>query len=181
MFKVSAGALPGLLTIEPTIHRDGRGFFLESYNRRAFEDATGLAPSFVQENQSRSHRNVLRGLHYQVQRPQAKLVRVVRGEIYDVVVDVRKGSPTLGRWDGRRLAANGAMLWIPEGYAHGFLVLSDAADVEYKVTDYWCPEHERSIAWNDPELAIPWPLSGAPLVSPKDQHGRAFREADLIE
>jgi dTDP-4-dehydrorhamnose 3,5-epimerase len=182
MFKVSAGDLPGLLTLEPAIHRDERGFFLETYNQRDFEQATGIAAVFVQQNQSHSHRSVLRGLHYQVERPQAKLVRVLSGEIYDVAVDVRKHSPTLGRWQGRTLSArDGTMLWIPGGYAHGFLVLSETADVEYKTTDYWYPEHERSIAWNDPDLGITWPIAGAAFLSEKDRRAHAFRDAELIE
>jgi dTDP-4-dehydrorhamnose 3,5-epimerase len=182
MLTVTAGALPGLLIIEPEIHHDARGYFMETYNERAFEHATGLAARFVQENESRSHHNVLRGLHYQVERPQAKLVRVARGEIYDVVVDVRKNSATLGHWHGCRLdATHGVMLWIPEGYAHGYVVLSDAASVRYKVTDYWSPEHERSIAWNDPDLAIRWPITAAPLLSARDAQALPFREADLVE
>ena len=182
MLKVTAGALPGLLVIEPEVHHDARGSFLETYNERAFAEATGITPRFVQENRSFSHRDVLRGLHYQVRRPQAKLIQVLSGEIYDVVVDVRQSSETLGRWHGSRLdARTGALLWIPEGYAHGFLVLSEAAEVQYKVTDYWCPEFERTIAWNDPELAIRWPVTGAPRLSVKDERGLAFREAELIE
>lgn len=182
MLKVTAGALPGLLTIEPAVHRDERGFLLEMYNERAFAEATGIAPRFVQENRSFSHRDVLRGLHYQVRRPQGKLIQVVSGEIYDVVVDMRKASQTLGQWHGGRLdARSGQMLWVPEGYAHGFLVLSDCADVNYKVTDYWCPEYERTIRWNDPDLGISWPITKPPRLSAKDRGGASFREADLIE
>lgn len=181
MFTVREGALPGLLTLHPVMHRDARGFFVEAYNARAFEEATGLAPKFVQQNHSRSFESVLRGLHYQVVRPQAKLVRVSSGAIYDVVVDVRRDSPGLGRWEGRTLDADeGVMLWIPEGYAHGFLTLSATADVEYLVTDYWHPEHERSVLWNDPDLAIQWPLTASAILSDKDAHARPFRDAELI-
>ena len=182
MLTVRAGDLPGLLLLELETHRDSRGYFLESYSERDFERATGLLPRFVQDNYSHSLRNVVRGLHFQVSRPQAKLIRVVAGEIYDIVVDVRKHSPTLGQWRAHRLGAReGVMLWVPAGYAHGFAVLSDSADVEYKTTEYRYPEHERSIAWNDPDLGIPWPLSGDPVLSPRDACSCRFREAELIE
>ena len=181
MSEAHAGALPGLLVVEGRVHRDSRGAFVECYNEQAFEHATGLRPHFVQDNYSESAKHVLRGLHYQVGRPQAKLVRVLAGEIFDVVVDVRASSPTRGSWAGVRLSAqSGRMLWIPEGYAHGFLVLSDGASVLYKVTDYWAPELERGIAWDDAALAIDWPLSAPPVVSAKDAHACAFADAEMI-
>jgi len=147
--------IPGLVILEPRVFGDERGFFFESYNRRAFREATGLDPDFVQDNHSRSARGVLRGLHYQVKRAQGKLVRVVAGEVWDAVVDLRRSSPTFGKWMGVTLsAANRRMLWVPEGFAHGFVVTSDAAEFLYKTTDYYAPEHERSLLWNDPALAI---------------------------
>ena len=161
--------IPGVILLEPKVFGDDRGFFFESYNRRAFRDATGLDPDFVQDNHSRSARNVLRGLHYQVRQPQGKLVRVTAGEVYDVAVDLRRSSPTFGRWVGLTLsAANRRMLWVPEGFAHGFVVTSDHAEFLYKTTDYYAPEHERSLLWNDPALAIPWPVEGTPLLKPGD-------------
>ena len=181
MSPARAGSLPGVLVLEGPVHRDARGVFVECYNERAFESETGIRPRFVQDNYSESAKHVLRGLHYQIGRPQAKLVRVLAGEIYDVVVDVRANSPTRGRWAGVRLSAeSGRMLWIPEGYAHGFLVLSEGASVLYKVTGYWAPELERTIAWDDAELAIEWPLSAAPVVSAKDAHACAFADAEMI-
>ena len=175
-------ALPGLLIIEPKVFGDARGFFFESFNQRRFEQLTGRSANFVQDNHSRSARNVLRGLHYQIRQPQGKLVRVVAGEVFDVAVDIRQSSPTFGQWDGTVLSAeNKRMLWIPEGFAHGFVVLSEYADFLYKTTDYWAPEHERSILWNDPDLAIDWHLAGTtPLLSGKDQAGKPFREAELF-
>ena len=182
MLNVRAGDLPGVLIIEPGVHRDARGYFLESYNEREFERAAGFRPYFVQDNHSHSVQNVVRGLHYQVALPQAKLIRVVSGEIYDVVVDVRQHSPTRGQWRGRHLnARDGLMLWIPAGFAHGFAVLSESAGVHYKTTEYWSPGHERTIAWDDADLGIPWPLSGTPVVSPKDARAARWRDAELID
>jgi dTDP-4-dehydrorhamnose 3,5-epimerase len=179
---ISGTDLPGVVLIEPEVFKDERGFFFESFNARGFEQAIGEQPSFVQDNHSCSGRNVLRGLHYQVRQPQAKLGRVVVGEIFDVTVDLRRSSATFGRWFGVRLSAeNKRQLWIPAGFAHGFIVLSDTAELLYKTTDYWAPEHERCIRWNDPDLSIGWPLQGAPRVSAKDAQGRLFREADCFE
>lgn len=177
-----ATPLDGVFVLEPQVFGDNRGFFLESYNARQFETATGARPQFVQDNHSRSGQGVLRGLHYQVHQPQGKLVRVTAGEVFDVAVDIRKSSPTFGKWYGHRLSAeNKRQLWIPAGFAHGFLVLSDSADFLYKTTDYWAPEFERCIAWNDPDLAIDWPLSGmTPLISAKDAQGVAFRNAEVF-
>jgi dTDP-4-dehydrorhamnose 3,5-epimerase len=177
-----ATPLDGVLVFEPKVFGDSRGFFMESFNARRFEELTGLRPSFVQDNHSRSARGVLRGLHYQVRQPQGKLVRVVAGEVFDVAVDIRRSSPTFGQWYGHRLSGeNKAQLWIPAGFAHGFMVLSDYADFLYKTTDYWAPEFERCIAWNDPDLAIDWPLEGGvPLVSAKDAQGVAFRDAEVF-
>ena len=174
--------IPDLLIIEPKVFGDERGFFFESYNQRRFEELTGLNQTFVQDNHSRSARNVLRGLHYQIKQPQGKLVRVVAGEVYDVAVDIRRSSPTFGKWFGLHMSAeNKKMLWIPEGFAHGFAVLSEYAEFLYKTTDYWAPEHERSILWNDPELGIDWQLQGEPVLSGKDQAGKLFREAEVFE
>jgi dTDP-4-dehydrorhamnose 3,5-epimerase len=171
--------LPDVLMIEPRVFADERGFFYESYNEREFARATGLTVRFVQDNHSRSLRNVLRGLHYQMRQPQGKLVRVTVGSIYDVVVDVRRSSPTFGRWLGMTLsAADARTLWMPPGYAHGYLATSHYAEVQYKSTDYWVPEHERCIAWNDPQLAIAWPVS-APILSPRDRDGVALRDAEV--
>jgi len=180
--RVTKTDLAGVLVIEPQVFTDARGFFFESFNARAFGQVTGERSEFVQDNHSCSGRNVLRGLHYQVKQPQAKLGRVVAGEIFDVTVDLRRASPTFGRWFGVRLSAqNKRQIWIPVGCAHGFIVLSGTAELLYKTTDYWAPEHERCILWNDPELAIDWPLQGAPRVSAKDARGTLFREADLFE
>jgi len=171
-------SLPGVLIIEPKVFGDSRGFFYESWNARAFE-AAGIHASFVQDNNSRSAKNVLRGMHYQIKQPQGKLVRVTLGEVFDVVEDLRRSSPTFGKWEGVRLSAeNKRMLWIPPGFAHGFLVVSEHADFLYKTTDYWMPEHERTVAWNDPDLAIDWPLQGAPVVSAKDAKGTPFAQAE---
>ena len=178
--KVIPSELPGVIVLEPTVHGDARGHFFESYNRRTLAQSAGIDVEFVQENQSRSVRSVLRGLHYQIRQPQGKLVRVLQGSIFDVAVDIRASSPHFGRWVGMILSAeNQRMAWVPPGFAHGFLVLSDSADFLYKVTDYWAPEHERSIRWNDPELGIQWPISGAPVLSAKDQAAPSLREADL--
>jgi len=167
--KVMPTEIPDVLILEPKVFGDDRGFFMESCNQNVWEEATGLKRTFVQDNHSRSAKGVLRGLHYQVEHPQGKLVRVVRGEVFDVAVDLRRSSPTYGRWAAVVLSAeNKRQFWVPEGFAHGFLVLSDSADFLYKTTDYYAPEYERSIRWNDPDLAIEWPLDGEPLVSPKD-------------
>ena len=177
--NVTPTPIPDVLVIEPTVFGDTRGFFLESWNQRAFS-AAGIPAEFVQDNHSRSGRNVLRGLHYQLQQAQGKLVRVIAGEIYDVAVDIRRSSPTFGRWVGFALSAeNRRMAWIPPGFAHGFLVVSEAAEVLYKATDYYAPHHERTIAWNDPGLAIDWPLTGEPLLSAKDGAGRRLCEAEV--
>lgn len=179
--QVIRSELPGVLVLEPKVFGDARGFFYESFNARAFEQATGLACEFVQDNHSRSQRGVLRGLHYQVQQAQGKLVRVTAGEVFDVVVDLRSSSPSFGRWLGVHLSAeNKRQVWIPEGFAHGFLVLSEVAEFLYKTTDYYAPEHERCIRWDDPTLAIDWPLDGPPQLSAKDQAGLAFSAADLF-
>jgi dTDP-4-dehydrorhamnose 3,5-epimerase len=169
--KVTPTAIPDVLLIEPKVFGDARGFFLESFNEKAFLKAVGSDFSFKQDNHSRSRKGVLRGLHYQVQQPQGKLVRVVRGAVFDVAVDIRRSSPTFGKWTGIELTEeNHFQLWVPPGLAHGFLVLSDSADFLYKTTDYYAPEHERSIAWNDPAIGIQWPLTGAPLLSTKDEN-----------
>lgn len=179
--KVIQSNIPEVLVLEPKVFGDARGFFLESYNQRVFREATGLTPEFVQDNHSSSARGVLRGLHYQIQQPQAKLVRVIAGEVYDVAVDLRKSSPTFGRWVGEYLSAeNKRMMWVPEGFAHGFLVLSEQAEFLYKTTDYYAPEYERCIRWDDPELGIEWPLQGPPLLSAKDSQGRAFSAAEVF-
>ncbi len=179
--------IPDVLIIEPRLFGDSRGFFMESYNARAFADATGFRGAFVQDNHSRSSRGVLRGLHYQLLQPQGKLVRVVNGEVFDVAVDIRRGSPTFGKAAWATLTAhNNRMLWIPPGFAHGFLVTSESADFLYKTTDYYAPQHERTILWNDPALAIPWPLAtldapGAPRLSEKDQRGLSLAQAQVSE
>ncbi len=175
-------ALAGVLLVEPELFGDARGHFFESFNRRALEAAASRPVEFVQDNQSLSARGVLRGLHYQLPHPQGKLVRVLRGEVFDVAVDLRRGSPTFGRWAGERLSgANRRQLWIPEGLAHGFLVLSDEAEVLYKVTDYWHAQAERCIRWDDPDLAVAWPLAGAvPRLSAKDAAGLRLAEAPLF-
>jgi dTDP-4-dehydrorhamnose 3,5-epimerase len=171
-------ALPGVFALEPRVFGDERGFFFESYNQQIMAEA-GIAESFVQDNHSCSSRNVLRGLHYQIRHPQGKLVRVADGEILDVAVDMRRSAPTFGRWDAVRLSGeNKRMLWIPPGFAHGFRVISDKAHVLYKATDFYAPEHERTLAWNDPQLKINWELDGEPIVSAKDQRGVAFRDAE---
>jgi len=174
-------ALPEVFILEPRVFRDERGFFLESYNRETMEQA-GITEAFVQDNHSSSSYNVLRGLHYQIQQAQGKLVRVVEGEILDVAVDLRRSSPHFGRWEAVRLSAeNKRMLWIPSGFAHGFRVLSPRADVLYKATNYYAPAHERTLAWNDPELKIDWQLEGQPIVSAKDQRGQTLRDAETFE
>ena len=178
--NVIRAAIPDVLIIEPKVFGDERGFFFESYNRRALE-AHGVAGEFVQDNHSRSAKNVLRGLHYQIRQPQGKLVRVIAGEVFDVAVDIRRSSPTFGKWVGEILSAdNKRMLWIPQGFAHGFLTLSEVAEFLYKTTDYWTPEHERSLLWRDPDLAIAWPISGAPTLAAKDANARRLIEAEVF-
>jgi dTDP-4-dehydrorhamnose 3,5-epimerase len=171
--------IPDVILFEPRVFGDDRGFFFESFNQRVFEEAVGRPVPFVQDNHSRSARGVLRGLHYQIQQPQGKLVRVVVGEVFDVAVDMRRSSPTFGRWVGAHLSAeNKQQLWVPEGFAHGFLVLSDSAEFLYKTTDYYAPEHERCVVWNDPDLAIEWPEALQPTLSAKDEKGSVFATAD---
>ena len=181
--KINACSVPDVLLIEPRVFGDDRGYFYESFNQRAFNGATGLSLTFVQDNHSKSARNVLRGLHYQIQQPQGKLVRVVAGEVFDVAVDFRRSSPTFGKWVGEILSEkNKRQLWVPPGFGHGFVVLSETAEFLYKTTDYYAPEHERCVVWNDPTLAIEWPLSGAvPLLSGKDSAGLAFLQADMFD
>jgi len=177
--KATPTALPEVLLIEPRVFGDARGFFFESYNRRVLA-AAGLPDEFVQDNHSRSKRGVLRGLHYQVQHAQGKLVRVTEGEVFDVVVDLRRSSPTFARWVGVSLSAeNRHMLWIPPGFAHGFLVVSDVAEFLYKTTDYWYPEFERTLLWNDPAIAIDWPLSETPTLAAKDAAGTPLAQAEV--
>ncbi|KOR08612.1 dTDP-4-dehydrorhamnose 3,5-epimerase [Stutzerimonas stutzeri] len=179
--KIIETSIPDVLIIEPKVFGDERGFFYESFNAAAFEAATGLKRQFVQDNHSKSQRGVLRGLHYQIQQPQGKLVRVVAGEVFDVAVDLRKSSPSFGRWVGTHLSAqNQRQLWIPEGFAHGFVVLSESAEFLYKTTDYYAPEHERSLLWNDPELGIEWPFDEPPQLSAKDQAGKCLSDAELF-
>jgi len=179
--KVAATAIPGLLLLEPAVHEDARGFFFESFNQKRFDDATGLSVRFPQDNHSYSFRHVLRGLHYQLRRPQGKLVRVITGEVFDVAVDLRRSSPTFGKYFSNVLsAANKKQLWIPAGFAHGFLVLSEEAEVLYKATDYYAPEDERCLIWNDPAIGIDWPRDGEPIVSAKDQSGLPFSEAEVF-
>ncbi|SOY48894.1 dTDP-4-dehydrorhamnose 3,5-epimerase [Cupriavidus taiwanensis] len=175
-------ALPEVLILEPKVFGDDRGFFFESFNARQFEDATGLKRDFVQDNHSRSAKNVLRGLHYQIQQPQGKLVRVVAGTVFDVAVDIRRSSPNFGKWVGVELSAeNKRQLWVPEGFAHGFVVLSESAEFLYKTTDYYAPQFERSLRWDDPALAIEWPIDGIPVLSKKDEDAPAFAVAELFE
>lgn len=176
-------AIPDVLIIEPKVFGDARGFFLESFNQKAFAEATGLGLEFVQDNHSRSGKGVLRGLHYQIQQPQGKLVRVVRGRVFDVAVDIRKHSMAFGKWVGTELSEdNHRQFWVPPGFAHGFVVLSDSADFLYKTTDYYAPQFERTIAWNDPEIGIEWPqMDAAPLLSAKDQAGASLSAAELFE
>jgi dTDP-4-dehydrorhamnose 3,5-epimerase len=174
-------AIPDLLIIEPTVFGDERGFFFESFNERKFAALTGVSPRFVQDNHSKSVKGVLRGLHYQLQQTQGKLVRVVAGAVFDVAVDIRKSSPTFGQWVGLELSAdNKRQLWVPPGFAHGFVTTSDSAEFLYKTTDYWAPEHERAILWNDPALGIDWPLDGAPQLSGKDQAGKLLADAEVF-
>lgn len=177
--NIIATTIPDLLIFEPKVFGDARGFFLESFNARNFREATQLNMDFVQDNHSRSSRNVLRGLHYQIQQPQGKLVHVVRGAVFDVAVDIRRSSPTFGRWVGTELSeTNFRHMWIPPGFAHGFVVLTDSADFLYKTTDYYAPSHERSILWNDPDIGIQWPMEGTPLLSAKDRAGVRLHQAE---
>ncbi|MDD3883600.1 MAG: dTDP-4-dehydrorhamnose 3,5-epimerase [Gallionella sp.] len=180
--NITPTKLPGVLILEPKVFGDSRGFFFESFNRKVFLDATGFQPDFVQDNHSRSAQGVLRGLHYQIQQAQGKLVRVVKGEVLDVAVDVRHSSPTFGQWESVILNEdNHKQLWIPPGFAHGFVVLSESADFLYKTTDYWAPQYERCILWNDPDLAIDWQLNGlTPLLSAKDAAGTPFKQAEVF-
>ena len=179
--KTQSTQIPGVLIVEPTVFGDDRGFFLESFNEREMRNI-GIDAHFVQDNHSRSQRNVLRGLHYQINQPQGKLVRVVSGKVFDVAVDVRRDSPAFGKWVGVELSAeNKRMLWMPPGLAHGFVVLSESADFLYKATDYYAQEFERTILWNDPDLAIEWPLAGQPILSSKDAAAKTFREAEVFE
>ncbi|GAA4340622.1 dTDP-4-dehydrorhamnose 3,5-epimerase [Pigmentiphaga soli] len=182
VIKVVDTALADVKIIEPAVYGDARGFFFESFNSREFEQAIGRSVEFVQDNHSRSSHGVLRGLHYQIRHPQGKLVRVVLGEVLDVAVDLRKSSATFGRWVGVRLSAeNKRQLWVPEGFAHGFLVLSDHAEFLYKTTDYWYRDHERSVLWNDPAIGIDWQFSGTPLLAEKDARAPLLADADLFE
>ena len=172
--------LPGVLILEPKVFGDARGFFYESFNKKTLAPA-GITAEFVQDNHSRSSQGVLRGLHYQIKQPQGKLVRVVAGEVFDVVVDIRKKSPTFGKWLGEHLSAeNKRMLWVPPGFAHGFLVLSESAEFLYKTTDYWAPEFERTIMWNDPDLGVAWPIQDEPQLSVKDKQGKPFKEGEVF-
>jgi len=181
LMKATPLAIPDVILIEPKVFGDERGFFFESFNQAQFEQAIGKSVQFVQDNHSRSARNVLRGLHYQIQQPQGKLVRVVQGEVFDVAVDLRKNSPTFGQWVGEILSAdNKRQLWIPEGFAHGFVVLSETAEFLYKTTDYYAPAHERCILWNDATLAIQWPAGIQPILSAKDAQGKAFVDAEVF-
>lgn len=174
-------AIPDVILFEPKVFGDDRGFFFESFNQRQFDEAIGQPIAFVQDNHSRSVKNVLRGLHYQIQRPQGKLVRVVQGAVFDVAVDMRRSSPTFGQHVALELSSeNKRMMWIPEGFAHGFVVLSDTAEFLYKTTDYWAPEFERSLAWNDPAIGIQWPNQGEPALSAKDQQAKLLAEAECF-
>lgn len=179
--KITPTAIPDVLIIEPRVFCDARGFFFESFNQKAFNESTGLNLNFVQDNHSRSARGVLRGLHYQIQQSQGKLMRVVQGAVFDVTVDIRRSSPTFGQYVAVELSAeNKRILWVPEGFAHGFVVLSDAAEFLYKTTDYWAPQFERSIAWNDPAIGIRWPIQGEPTLSEKDQKAKSLAKAEYF-
>lgn len=180
--KATPTAIPDVLIIEPKVFGDARGFFFESFNQKAFDEAVGHHVDFVQDNHSRSRKGVLRGLHYQLQQPQGKLVRVVAGAVFDVAVDIRKASPTFGQWVGVELTEeNQRQLWVPAGFAHGFLVLSETADFLYKTTDYYAPAHERCIAWNDEQIGIVWPVQGLmPALSEKDRHGHSLQDAEVF-
>ena len=178
--KVTAAAIPEVLLVEPRVFGDDRGFFYESFNQKQWREKTGVDRVFVQDNHSRSAKGVLRGLHYQIRQAQGKLVRVVVGEVFDAAVDLRRSSPTFGQWVGAILSAeNKRQLWVPEGFGHGFVVLSEAAEFLYRTTDYWAPEHERCIIWNDRDIGIDWPIAGSPILSGKDAEGVRFREAEV--
>jgi dTDP-4-dehydrorhamnose 3,5-epimerase len=180
--KLVQSGIPGVLVFEPVVHGDDRGFFFESYREDQFQRAAETSRRFVQDNHSRSARHVLRGLHYQVRQPQGKLVRVVLGEVFDVVVDLRRHSPTFGKWTGTLLSAeNKRQLWVPEGFAHGFLVTSDVAETVYKTTAYYAPEHERSLLWNDPDVGIVWPLTAPPTLAAKDLAGKRLADCDAFD
>ena len=180
--RIVPTAIADVLVLEPKVFGDARGFFLESYNARVFREATGLDVQFVQDNHSRSARGVLRGLHYQIHQPQGKLVRVVRGAVFDVAVDLRRRSPTFGRWVGAELSEdNHRQMWVPPGFAHGFVVLSASADFLYKTTDYYAPQHERCLAWNDPAVGVAWPFVDAPQLSAKDRAGQPLAECEVFE
>jgi len=180
--RVFPTEIPDVLMLEPKVHQDERGFFLECYNRRTFNELTGMKVEFVQDNESFSVRNVLRGLHYQIRQPQGKLIQVMAGEVFDVAVDLRRSSSTFGKWVGVTISGGThRMLWIPPGFAHGFIVLSEHAIMLYKTTDYYAPEHERTIVWSDPSLNIRWPLEAKPIVSDKDRRGVALGSAELFD
>jgi dTDP-4-dehydrorhamnose 3,5-epimerase len=181
-YTVTPTAIPDVLMLEPKVFGDARGFFYESFNARDFAQATGVDAQFVQDNHSKSAKGVLRGLHYQIQHAQGKLVRVVQGSVFDVAVDLRKSSPTFGRWAGMELSAdNHRQLWVPPGFAHGFVVLSESAEFLYKTTDYWYPEHERSLSWNDPAIGIGWPIDFVPQLAAKDQAGKLLAQAEVFD
>lgn len=180
-YKAIPTELPDVLVLEPRVFTDERGFFFESFNTRDFQDATGVEACFVQDNHSRSTRGVLRGVHYQIQQPQGKLVRVTLGEVFDVAVDLRKSSPTFGKWAGVTLSSdNKRQLWIPPGFGHAFLVISDAAEFLYKTTDYWYPQHERTLLWNDESVGVRWPMEGAPILSAKDAAGMSLSKIEAF-
>ncbi|MFZ6674844.1 dTDP-4-dehydrorhamnose 3,5-epimerase [Undibacterium sp. Xuan67W] len=179
--QVTPTNLPEVMIIEPRVFGDDRGFFYESFNAKKFAELTGVDLNFVQDNHSKSAKNVLRGLHYQIQQAQGKLVRVIAGEVFDVAVDLRKSSPRFGQWTGVTLSAeNQRQLWIPPGFGHGFVVTSDTAEFLYKTTDYWAPEYERSLQWNDPAIGIDWPLQGEPVMSAKDQQAKLLKDAEVF-
>lgn len=181
-YTVKPTAIPEVLVLEPKVFGDARGFFFESFNARDFAQATGLTVEFVQDNHSKSAKGVLRGLHYQIAHAQGKLVRVVQGEVFDVAVDLRRSSPTFGRWVGERLSAdNHKQMWVPPGFAHGFVVLSESAEFLYKTTDYWYPEHERSLLWNDPAIGIDWPIEGQPQLAAKDAAAALLAQAECFD
>jgi dTDP-4-dehydrorhamnose 3,5-epimerase len=181
-FQITKTALPEVVILEPKVFGDERGFFFESFNQRDFQEATGLDVAFVQDNHSKSAKGVLRGMHYQIQRPQGKLVRVTQGSVFDVAVDMRRSSPNFGKWVGVELSGdNKRQLWIPAGFAHGFVVTSESAEFLYKTTDYWFPEHERSLRWSDPSVGIEWPMDGAPTLAAKDAAGKLLGVADAFE
>jgi dTDP-4-dehydrorhamnose 3,5-epimerase len=180
--QITPTSLPDILCIEPHVFGDARGFFYESFNARRFAQLTGIEAAFVQDNHSKSARHVLRGLHYQIRHPQGKLLRVTAGAVFDVAVDIRKSSPHFGQWTGTLLSAeNQRQLWVPPGFAHGFVVLSDSAECLYKTTDYWMPEHERCILWNDPAIGIDWGIAAAPLMSDRDRAGKLLADAELFD